>query len=139
MASRAATLLLLKSNCDYEFTGTFEDDRYIYEYPEGMNEGNLSVFWAGEEMFFGAVTLQPDTGNAVFQINILKYAQVMKTDKTIIGAQPQMDEIPVIIPLYFEAEMDMAGKISAGEQAMPYSYSWPDIEPKFPPTEETAR
>ena len=135
--SRSSSLLDLASTCDYEFTGTFEDDDYIYEYPDGMNKDSKTVFLKEEEMFFGVVALQPDLNTATIQINFRLNAQVLKTEKKT--GETQMDEIPVIVPLYFTAEMEMTGKITGGEEIIPYAYSWPDIEPEFPPTTETAR
>ncbi|MBN1834477.1 MAG: hypothetical protein JW820_01435, partial [Spirochaetales bacterium] len=139
IAGQAGTMFGLGSTCDYQFSGTFEDSRYIYEYPEGANQGTMPVCLDGAQMFFGTVVLKPDQGTASFQIVLAREAFVLKTDKQNPEAGQQADQIQVTVGLIFEAGMDADGNITAGEQALPYQFSWPAIAPEFPPLPETAR
>ena len=138
-SGRASTLFSLESSCDYNFTGIFEDENYIYEYPEGANEGSMPVSLNDTDMFFGTVTLWPDQSTAMFQIVLSRDAYVLKTDKKNPEAGPQPDQILVTVQLIFMTDMDKEGRISGGEEIMPYEYSWPDIVPEAPPLPETAR
>ena len=134
-----STLFGLESNCDFEFSGIFEDANYIYEYPDGANTGNLSASHNGTEMFLGSVTLKPTPGTAFFNIVFAREALVMKTDKNDPDAAPVPEQMQVTVGLMFEAPMSRYGTISSGEQAMPYNLSWPDMEPEFPPNDDTQR
>ncbi len=134
-----STLFGLESNCDFEFSGIFEDANYIYEYPDGANTGNLSASLNGTEMFLGTVTLKPTPGIAFFNIVFAREALVMKTDKNDPNANPVPEQIQVTVAMIFEAPMSRYGSISSGEQAVPYNLSWPNMEPRFPPNDDTQR
>lgn len=134
-----STLFGLESSCDFEFSGIFEDANYIYEYPDGANTGNLAASLNGTEMFLGTVTLKPTPGTVFFNIVFAREALVMKTDKHEPNAQPVPDQIQVTVAMMFEAPMSRYGSISSGEQSVPYHLSWPDMEPRFPPNDDTGR
>jgi hypothetical protein len=138
-AAWTGTMLGRRSTCEYEFSGTFETDRYIYEYLDGMNQGSQPMAIDGSTMFFGSITLKPSESLATFQILMSRDAQVMKTDKQNPEAGPVLDQVPVNILVYFTASMDQEGVIAEGNLSVPFELSWPEMEPSYPVREDTGR
>lgn len=132
-----STLFGLDAECEFEFSGRFEDSHYIYEYPEDANTGTVPMTIEGDRRFFGAVTLKPVEGILRCQGLFSAEAFVLKTDKFDPEAEPIPDWIPVNIPLVFEATMSATGDIEAGEAPGAYTLSWPDMTPESPPLETT--
>lgn len=135
--SMTASGFSISSSCDYSFSGTFEDSRYRYEYPDGANQGSMPVTLNGMENYLGTVSLQPNEGKAIFNILLSREAFVQKTDKET--GITTADEIFVSVGLIFETGMDTEGNISSHEEVTPYQFTLPDIEPEFPPLPETCR
>ena len=135
--SRTATEFSISSSCDYSFSGTFEDSRYRYEYPDGANQGSMPLSFNGMQNFLGTVTMRPDEGKALFNILLTREAFVLKTDKQ--SGATTADEIFVSVGLIFETGMDKDGNISSHEELSPYQFTLPDIEPEYPPLQETCR
>jgi len=135
--SVTASEFSISSSCDYTFSGTFEDSRYRYEYPDGANEGSMTITQNGMENYIGVVTLKPNEGKAIFNVLLSREAYVKKTDKD--SGAVTFDDMFVSVGLVFETEMDTTGNISSHEEVTPYQFTLPDIAPEFPPLEETCR
>lgn len=133
------TMLGKTATCEYDFFGTFEDSRYIYEYPQGANQGTQPMGLNDTQMFFGTVTLKPSEGEADFQILMSREVLVMKTDKQVPGSQPEADMVQVSVGCLFTADITSGGVITEGETSVPYQTSWPTMEPEYPVREDTGR
>ncbi|MFO7976805.1 MAG: hypothetical protein R6V12_19510, partial [Candidatus Hydrogenedentota bacterium] len=120
---------------DYTFSGTFEDEEYIYEH---SGEGSVPVTTGTKQMeaYQGTFQLDPDGGTFNVMVYGTGISHVTKTKKSD-NSVTTYDEM-VTIPMIFDGSMEYYGTINGGSTNVgSLTVEWQDIEPESPPDEDT--
>ena len=129
----------LDSFCAYDYIGTFEYERFIYEYPEDLNRKTIYTHLTGSQMYYGTMTIKPAEGTVTIQLSFYQDAKALVTDKQNPEAPPEERNIPVTVGFWVDTTIDAEGTIAEGDVATPYAISWGQMQAESPPLETTGR